>query len=511
MNGIEVLQWFEHAFPILHRSEWGPLLHHNDIDVLDSGIVALYFNTLTFLRHDSASKRKKPLGLLGRARRQTKLLGSRTKRTLEDRATRRRSAPISQADIVFWPCEPTHVKAMKPVIRWLDEQNIAYVVIACRGKIFEELEKQGIPAIFPQAHWGKRLKEAGQAGRLKCMQLSNSELFDISDLRPFDDTAELVKMLRFHIAHLLPLMYESQVNCEEILHRINPKVMVVGSDITYQGRIACRMAKKVGIPTACPMHGALASNPTHALHIADRYLAYGEAAKNFLTSLGFPPDQVAVCGAPYLDGSPKQTGHIHETVRKNLSLDDSRPYVLVATSGPGNTISHEHHSQIIEAICHASLKLPRVQFVIKLHRKDYVQYYEQVLARVPDAKLHIVPYGAEGYPGDIFDWLQGSDVLLTGASSVAVEAMLMDVPVITMDFAGEIAATDFITQGATTHVTAPEQLIETVEAIIDSPEGAALARDRAQNYLHKMFLSHDGRSAERVGKELCRMAGLPNK
>ncbi|CAK9073414.1 Streptogramin A acetyltransferase (Virginiamycin acetyltransferase D) (Vat(D)) [Durusdinium trenchii] len=507
----KVLRWFEHAYPILKASEWGPLLQHGEIDILDVGIVALYFNTLTFLRHDPAKKRKKPLGMLGRTRRQTKLLGSRVKRSLEDRATSRRSAQISQADIVFWPCEPTHVKAMKPVMQWLDQQNIPYIVFACRGKIFHELEAQGIQAIFPQAHWGGRLRKASLTGRIQCTKLSNSELFDISDLEPLDDTAELVKMLRFHSAHLLPLIYEAQVNCEEIFRRIKPKVLVVGSDITYQGRTACRMAKTQGITTACPMHGALASNPTHALHIADRYLAYGEAAKNFLASLGYPAEQVAVCGAPYLDGSPKQSGHIHETIRQNLSLDDKKPYVLVATSGPGNTISHEHHAQIIETLRHVSLKLPHVQFVVKLHRKDHLEYYQQVLTRLSDAELHIVPYGAEGYPGDIFDWLQGSDLLLTGASSVAVEAMLMDVPVITMDFADEIAATDFITQGATTHVTTPEHLYETVESIVDSPEGASSARDRSQDYLQSMFHSHDGRSAERVGRELCRLAGLSDQ
>jgi len=258
------------------------------------------------------------------------------------------------------------------------------------------------------------------------------------------------------------------------------------------------------------MHGSLASNPLHALHIVERYLAYGENAKRILTGLGFSGQRVVVCGAPYLDRCPKQSGHINETIRHKLQLDDAKPYILVATSGPGHTVSHKHHTQVIEALSRASLRLPHVQFVAKLHRKDRVEFYNQVLSRVPDAKLHVVPYGAEGYPGDIFDWLQGSKALVTGASTVAIEAMLMDVPVVTMDLADEFGETDFITCGATTHVTKPGALVEAVQAIIESPAEVATPRDASQAYLHDMFLHRDGHSAQRVGQELCRLANLSN-
>lgn len=511
VNGTKVLEWFEHAFPILHDSPWGSFFQHGDIDVLDAAIVALYFNTLAFLRRDKSSVTGKKQRLFGRGRRQIKLLGSRAKRSLEYRALARRSAPLQQADILFWPCEPTHIKAMLPVLGWMDKKGIQYAVFTCRPKVFNELQAQGIKVIFPYAHWGNRLRAASGSGHRQCRKLSNSELFDISDLRPMDDTAGLVKMLRFYSAHILPLIYEAQVNCEEIFRRIKPRTIVVGSDVTYQGRIACRMAKPAGIPSACPMHGALASNPTHALHIAERYLAYGEASKHILTALGFPEERVAVCGAPYLDLQPKQTGIINETVRQKIPLDASRPYILAATSGPGNSVSHEHHARIIETLCRASARLSQIQIVAKLHRKDHVEYYNQVLARVPEAKLHVVPYGAQGYPGDIFDWLQGCNGLLTGASSVAIEAMLLDVPVVTMDFANEIGATDFISQGATTHVTTPKELIDSLQTISETPAGAAAARDKSQAFLQNMFLSHDGRSAERVGTELCRMAGLSHE
>ncbi len=510
VDGMEVMRWLEHTFPLLHASAWGPLLRHEATDLLDAAIVELYTRTLTILRQHRTQSPPRTPGMVGRVRRQARLLVFKTKLFLEDRTTCRESAPLEHADILFWPCEPTHVKAMLPVIRWLGEQQISTTVFACRAKVFRELEAHGVQAIFPNAFWNEQLRQAGRRGRTQAAKLCTAKPFNLGNIRPLDDTAELVEMLRFQTANLLPRIFEAEVNIQQILQRIAPRTIVVGSDITFQGRIACRMAKAAGVPSACQMHGLVENSPMHWLHIADRYVAYGDNARQVLASVGFPSDHVSVCGAPYLDGHPKQLGHLHETIRTKLQLDDQRPYVLVAMSGPGNTVSHDHHDQLIEALCYLSVRLPNVQFVAKLHRKDRVEYYNRVIARVPDTKLRVIPYGAKGYPKDIFDWLQGSTALLTGASAVALEAMLMDVPVITMDFVNEIETIDFIVRGATTHVTTPDALIETVQSIVDSPGGAAELREKSEVYLQDIFLRRDGRSAERVGKELCRMAGLSN-
>lgn len=509
--GIELLRWFEQAFPILRGSPWGPFLRLGEIDVLDAVVVALYLNSLMFLRRDRTNITRKKVKSIGRARRQAKLLGSRVKQSFEVRTVATRSAPLRQADILFWPVEPTHIKALLPVLRWMDKEGINYAVFACRAKIFQELEAHGFTPISPYAYWGGRLQSANRSGRKHARKLSNADPIDISSLPTLDDTSKLVELVRTLTARQIPLLLESQVNCEAIFREIKPRAIVVGSDITSQGRIACHMARSEGVPSSCLMHGVFASNPMHALHIAERYLVHGENAKKFLSSLGFPAERIAVCGAPYLDSYPKQTGTMNEAVRRKLKLDASKPYVLSATSGPGNTISHTHHAQVIETLCRASIELPDVQIVSKLHRKDHVSYYDQVLSRVPGAKLHIVPYGEEGYPDDIFDWLQGSSVLLTGGSAVAIEAMLLDVPVVTMDFADEIGAIDFISQGATTHVTTPQRLVDALKSITSTPEGTSKASEKSQAFLNNTFLSIDGRSAERVGNELCQLAGLAHE
>jgi hypothetical protein len=130
-----------------------------------------------------------------------------------------------------------------------------------------------------------------------------------------------------------------------------------------------------------------------------------------------------------------------------------------------------------------------------------LDYYAQTLNE-RRGRLHVVPYGAAGFPGDIFDWLQGCAALLTGASTVAVEAMLMDVPVVTMDYASEIESADFIQFGATVHVRSGEALIAAVRNIL--ARGApGETRLRAEAFLRQAFHALDGRSAERGAEALC--------
>ena len=91
----------------------------------------------------------------------------------------------------------------------------------------------------------------------------------------------------------------------------------------------------------------------------------------------------------------------------------------------------------------------------------------------------VVAEETHGFPRGIIEWLQGCSVVLTGASMVAVEAMLIGVPVITMDFCNEIREVDFIDFGMTTHVTTPEALEATgrdVLAARSPSHGSAIAR-----------------------------------
>src|SRR5690606_15909963 len=128
------------------------------------------------------------------------------------------------------------------------------------------------------------------------------------------------------------------------------------------------------------------------------------------------------------------------------------------------------------------------------------EHYEQIARKVKNSRLIIVDYGVRYLPSSIFDWLQGIRLLLTGASTVAVEAMLMRVPVITMDFLSELRNVPFIDHGATYHVRTFAELGATMTIFL---RGELLdIQPVVDGYLVSTLGPLDGMAAKRIADRI---------
>jgi len=134
-----------------------------------------------------------------------------------------------------------------------------------------------------------------------------------------------------------------------------------------------------------------------------------------------------------------------------------------------------------------SKAMPDVPIVIKLHRKDRLDTIKRGSRIVPRPGSRVVSHDAHGFPADIYDWLQGCSLFLTGASTVALEAMVMDVPVVTMDFCNEIHDVDFIDAGATVHVANGEMLEQVVRETLATAVTARTCERRVKSFIEKSF------------------------
>jgi UDP-N-acetylglucosamine 2-epimerase len=169
--------------------------------------------------------------------------------------------------------------------------------------------------------------------------------------------------------------------------------------------------------------------------------------------------------------------------------------------------SHRHHETIVEQLGQLASAVPEVPLVVKLHRKDRVDFYRKLIEEAHPGRVFVIPKEDRRLPYDIFEWLQGCPLVLTTTSTVAVEAMFMNVPVVTMDFCNEARGVDFIDAGATTHVRTPEALRQAVCEILASGAPAETAQ-RARQYVESAYFRVDGRAAERGAEEVCRLGGI---
>jgi hypothetical protein len=493
-----VLRWIGEVRAAAHEAPWAHLLDFEGLDTIDVLLSPIH---LTLLR---AARQSPTPSAINRAIGQLREWGYRAKMTWRRRMAAFQSAPAEPADFLFWSRDITHTTTMEAVAAAAATRGDRCRLLACQPNIFAGLRRYVADPVYTVGAWPNVVRQARRDGARRARSLEAIGPWNVPAPPPGSPAAADEVLRRVVIDHL-PLAAESIANAHAALDVFRPRVLVVGNDLTTEGRAGARVAAMRGVPTAMFMHGTIVGDALQPLHCADRVLVYADSHRRVLVDLGIPPERIVVCGAPHLDRRPQQTGEVHPKLRKRFKLRSEEPWILVATSGPGNRISHKHHLQVVGQLAELSRALPEVPMLVKLHRKDHRSYYDEAIKRAAPNRFFVVPDGTAGLPGDIFDWLQGCRLVLTGASTVAGEAMLMGVSVITMDFCGEIHGVEFIDAGATTHVTSGEALLQAVREILRRGM-SDLQRARVQSYLEEAYSSQDGRAGYRGADALRALA-----
>jgi hypothetical protein len=501
MIGNEVVQWMEENLPQFENSTWKPALYFQRISLLESLKSPIYTGLLQLLRSQPgttespiAARQSSLFKRLG-----TQLQSKRWRRLgeqlVQQQLIKSRSESPLATPVVFWPREPTHIRAQLPVAQVLTSRNQSYQFLACNANIAHQLQSAGQKVVYAATSWQPHIINAIEQVQKQLAIFKQAPEISLTPLSPEVTTNQLIALLRSHLITYSKLVAKTWAIAHAMNEMMKPAVVLVGNDITPEGRTVALFAAQHKVSTVCLMHGA-AVDPLQKFHIVDKMLVYGPATYRQFLSEGISPERLIITGATYLDAPPEPSKLMHADIRQHFRLFEKKPYVLVATSGPGNTISHKHHILIIESLVYLARSIPEITIIIKLHRKDKLDYYAEVYNRM-GTTLPIALYQQRGLPDDIFDWLKGCSLLLTTASTVAIEAMLMEVPVITMDFCDELRQVDFINAQTTRHVRTTEELVKGVLNVLETSPETNCERARVDTYLHEMFYYRDGLAAHR--------------
>ena len=274
---------------------------------------------------------------------------------------------------------------------------------------------------------------------------------------------------------------------ERAITDVQPDVLLVGNDLTLEGRAAVRVAARAGVATVSIQHGEIFATCDHSTHIVDKMLVHGQQAADALMSQGLSSTQVKVTGAPGLADLANHGVGQGQVVRQALGLRADEPMVLLATSGPGHTVTLDHHRRIIAVVSQVSVWFPGIRFVAKLHQKDRPQYYARVLDVGGAAALRVVDFEDPGFPRGIGPWLDACDCLITGASTTGQEALLRQLPVITLDLDGALSFSPLIADGVSYHATSADSLAEHIGSVVVRGVRHDEERQRAGDFLGRRW------------------------
>jgi hypothetical protein len=236
------------------------------------------------------------------------------------------------------------------------------------------------------------------------------------------ETRRLAHATRAVIRRDATTFWRTALGVETLVQESGARLLVVGNPCTIEGRAACLIARRRKLPVAGVEFGTVfAGDPRWYECPVDLMCAWGEPGRRAFVANGLPSERVVITG------SALQDEMIARVPRKPAA---ERRVVLVATSGAGDKVTLDEHLRFIAVARQAAVELGDSRWIFKLHRKDRVEHYAS-LAGLPN--VEIVPAQSTRFGVDIYDYLALAGALVTVQSTSAIDAMVMKVPVVSVD------------------------------------------------------------------------------
>jgi len=255
----------------------------------------------------------------------------------------------------------------------------------------------------------------------------------------------------------------------------HPDLVVVPNDGAFPYDRICQWLAKRNIPSLVLQEGIRFDTPTENRQDASgatAFAVWGETSRNYYHSRGARMDRIYETGAPRLDELVRAEGS-QETadLRKRLQLDGRTLLLLSNPIDDMGYVSSEAKVALIRRFVAAQaafLEEPHSRLVVKLHGRERLHDIETALSDLPFPSSIVIVQDVPLHP-----LLQIADGAVVFASTVGLEALLLDVRLAILEVPGHGFVHDFVSAGVATPLSWNRDLGHQVEAWLAAPRPAA--------------------------------------
>ena len=272
---------------------------------------------------------------------------------------------------------------------------------------------------------------------------------------------------------------------------------------------------------------------------ADRLVVWNDIMKQQAVELhGYEPDNVRVAGPPHWDRYFRPGPVISRDVFfTRIGADPSRRLITLMTTG--KTL-YDHYPRVVRVLMTAidEGRFGPAQLLVRLHPRDDLDRYDRFRGTahlIVEKPFKKTVKSGDGLDVDITsenqqhlaDTLRHSDVIVTVASTIAIEASIFDTPVVDVSFDGETPEefsksarryyrfthyANVTRAGAAPVAETPEALIDHVARYLND---RSLDRAGRQRVVREQVQFTDGNSSDRIARfvveELADVVGGPDR
>ena len=363
---------------------------------------------------------------------------------------------IKEIDSVIHVNEISHLREMMPVYNSLKEKYKVFF-ISNNLNTLEFIKSKSLPYfnLYNQHTFFKN----------EFFYSTNSLINDynhaIDSIKGIDNKKSIKKFLKSKF-----ISYCNQNKWyTKLVKTYNFKFAFVANDLTSEGRLFTLICKKNNISTFSIQHGNIYNDWISRFHIVDTFFTHGKLAQTILKKYNHTKLNVIVSGSPFVNNLITNKDILKlksDELKKTHFLPDK--YVLIALSGHGYLTSKVNYFNCLDSIDKLISTKPSIFFVIKLHKKENINDYDFISSK-SNVKIIYEKSSSFNLEFSIFPWIINSTMLITGSSTCALESMLMNKPVISLDFNNEYSSVDFIKREASINVNTKDDLIKSFDNI----------------------------------------------
>jgi hypothetical protein len=281
-----------------------------------------------------------------------------------------------------------------------------------------------------------------------------------------------------------------------------------GGDLAY---VFFKLCADAGIPSVGIQHGTISYSPL-SVHLAQemcqgkpecvprptKLLVYGAYYRDFLAQSGYPRNEITVVGNLRYDHFINAKKMSRDAMAKKYGLDPKKRIMLYATQVMPTPREGE---EITRAVFQVAKELD-LALVVKQHPGEPADTFYHALADEMGLRPLITKNAST------LELLTASDFMIGSESTLNYEAMILDKPVIILNFGGGRKDwLPFVKEGAALGVYAPEGVASAVQKVLHNAKVKRELSAKMQKLVNAHCHRIDGKSAARAAdviKELVR-------
>lgn len=279
---------------------------------------------------------------------------------------------------------------------------------------------------------------------------------------------------------------------EKVIDREKPKIIVVMNDRYWSSRGIIEIGKVKNIPTVGIQDAIGADVPQSWIVSADKLAIYGNYMKEMLVKKGVLESRLVITGDPRYDYiSCCQNGFKKEEVYQQLNIDIQKKIIVFASQLHG--FKYEENKKLFCGLSRAMLSLPTVQLVVKLHPFDFPEIVNKITSEVDTNNIIIIK------DIDLHKLLNTCEILMTVCSTVALEAMILNKPVIIVNLTNKSDLVPYVNKGAALGIYKEEDIANGIKMIMeDSNNIKSQIMLNQKKFIFDYAYKVDGKSSRRI-------------